>query len=328
MDFAAFLAESGSVFQVGTEWALVAGANSFTGDQDLFVSPPTVNGMVVYCVVSRGVVGSTYRLSYFVNDGQKQDIQLTGYLVIVPDVLSDVLSVQPPPPPVVVPAPTVTLAASPTILSGSGSVTLTWTSTDATSVVASGGWNGNLALSGAQSSGTLTSTTTFTVTAMGPGGGPVTASVTVTVNPVVVPPLFAAHVHVTAKKTTGMNQYGFFITPAGDGSVSPANLPSGGSALGLAIQAIYSESEGASVGANAIELGIMVAPNDNVTPTNQFDSVSVVDDSGATRTFTSAGATYAYVGPGETANTWMWTGPDLVMQTDGKTYDFLFTKVS
>src|SRR3989338_4339772 len=77
------------------------------------------------------------------------------------------------------PVPTCVLSASPMSIAQCGSSTLTWSSSNATAVTASGGWSGNLALSGSRSV-VLAQTTVFTIVCTGPGGSS-TASVTITV---------------------------------------------------------------------------------------------------------------------------------------------------
>src|SRR3989338_5648947 len=88
----------------------------------------------------------------------------------------------PTPPPPTPAAPTLTFTANPqnvfeTATTSSASTTLTWVSTNASLCVASNGWAGIKALSGAQSV-TLTATTTYTLSCGG-AGGTTTESVTV-----------------------------------------------------------------------------------------------------------------------------------------------------
>jgi len=82
------------------------------------------------------------------------------------------------------PLPTVTFTAAPQSIAPGQSATLTWSSTHATACVASNGWNGNLAVSGASTvAPTALGTTTYVITCTGVGG---TASSSVSVN-VVIP---------------------------------------------------------------------------------------------------------------------------------------------
>jgi hypothetical protein len=67
-------------------------------------------------------------------------------------------------------APTISLHASPSTITAGSSSTLTWSATNATSCAASGGWSGNLAVSGSQSTGELDASATFTITCTGAGG--------------------------------------------------------------------------------------------------------------------------------------------------------------
>src|SRR3989344_6010438 len=87
----------------------------------------------------------------------------------------------PPPPPSPPPPPAATcpVTANPMSIPQGGTTTLSWSSANATSITASGGWSGSLALSGSRSV-VLSGTTTFTINCNGPGG-PGQSSVTVTV---------------------------------------------------------------------------------------------------------------------------------------------------
>jgi len=67
-------------------------------------------------------------------------------------------------------APTVSISANPSSITSGSASTLSWSATNATSCTASGGWSGNLAVSGTQSTGTLNASTTFTLTCTGTGG--------------------------------------------------------------------------------------------------------------------------------------------------------------
>lgn len=223
---------------------------------------------------------------------------------------------------VVVPAPAVTLSVAPTSLVGSGVATLQWSSTNAASVVASGGWSGALATSGSKSTGTISATTEFDITATNAtGSANASATVTVTAPPVVPPPpLFSSQLTLVAGAGGASNQMGFFITPGPIGSVSPASLPSGGSATGQKIQAFDSQT--------GYDLMLMVAYNSSTTQSNQFDSVSVVDDAGVTRTFTTATQASLVFSSGAPYSEWWWAGSNPVMRTAGKHYVFTFTKQS
>ncbi len=87
----------------------------------------------------------------------------------------------PPPPPT--PAATCPVTASPMSIPQGGTSVLSWTSANATTLTASGGWSGSLALSGTRSV-VLSQTTTFTVSCTGPGGsGQSSVTVTVTAAP-------------------------------------------------------------------------------------------------------------------------------------------------
>jgi hypothetical protein len=77
-------------------------------------------------------------------------------------------------------APTVTLAASPTSVQTGSNVMLTWSSTDTKSCVASGGWSGTRAVSGAMMVGPLNAPATYTLTCTG-GGGSAVGSVDVAI---------------------------------------------------------------------------------------------------------------------------------------------------
>lgn len=221
------------------------------------------------------------------------------------------------------PMPVVTLTVAPATIVGSGVATLQWSSTNAATVTASDGWSGVLPTSGSKGTGTLSATTTFTITATNATGS-ASASATVTVSPAVVtppPPLFSSQVTLVAGAGGANNEMGFFITPGPIGSVSPANLPSGGSATGQKIQALDSQT--------GYDLTLMVTYAAGTTQGNQFDSVSVVDDAGVTRTFTTANqASLTFTGSGPPYNEWWWAGSNPVMRTAGKHYVFTFTKQS
>lgn len=223
---------------------------------------------------------------------------------------------------VALPLPVVTLTVAPSTIVGSGVATLQWSSTNAATVVASDGWSGALPTSGSKSTGTLSATTTFTVTATNATGSD-SKSATVTVTPAVVtppPPLFSSQVTLVAGAGGANNEMGFFITPGPIGSVSPANLPSGGSATGQKIQAFDSQT--------GYDLMLMVTYASGTTQSNQFDSVSVVDDSGATRVFTTATQANLVFSSGAPYSEWWWAGSNPVMRTAGKHYVFTFTKQS
>src|SRR5208283_1967833 len=57
--------------------------------------------------------------------------------------------------------PTVTLTAAPTTVTSGNTSNLTWTSSNATACTASGGWNGEVALSGTWSTAALTNSTDY-----------------------------------------------------------------------------------------------------------------------------------------------------------------------
>lgn len=90
--------------------------------------------------------------------------------------------------------PTITLQANPANIAGGGSGTLTWNSANATSCAASGGWNGNRAVTGTLSLSPNT-TTAYTLTCTGSGGS-ASASATITVTPPVSTP--APTIKITA----------------------------------------------------------------------------------------------------------------------------------
>jgi trimeric autotransporter adhesin len=77
--------------------------------------------------------------------------------------------------------PVVTLSASPTTVSNLGESTLTWNATGATQCSGSGGWKGNLPISGTWSTGQLTNNTEYEVTCSGSGGS-ASQSVNITVS--------------------------------------------------------------------------------------------------------------------------------------------------
>jgi len=74
----------------------------------------------------------------------------------------------------------VTLTTTPSTIDHGQSATLSWNSTDASSYTASGGWNGNLAISGSEVVSPAV-TTSYTINCIGDGGN-ASASVSVTVN--------------------------------------------------------------------------------------------------------------------------------------------------
>ena len=80
-------------------------------------------------------------------------------------------------------APSITLSASPTTVSSSGTSTLQWSALNATQCVATGGWHGDIAVSGTWATGQLSNDTEFEITCTGPGGSS-SQSTTVTVTSV------------------------------------------------------------------------------------------------------------------------------------------------
>lgn len=85
MDFGAYIGTGNSISQVGSYQELYAGED-YT-NPSLQITSPQVNGTIVSYVLSGGVIGCIYLLSFFVNDGQLQEAQMSGYLVIVPDII-------------------------------------------------------------------------------------------------------------------------------------------------------------------------------------------------------------------------------------------------
>jgi hypothetical protein len=85
------------------------------------------------------------------------------------------------------PAPTISLSVDHSQVGSGSTVDIIWSTQNATSCTASnsgsGGWSGNVALSGVATSAPLTSNTTFTLQCTG-AGGPQSQSVNVTVTPV------------------------------------------------------------------------------------------------------------------------------------------------
>lgn len=227
------------------------------------------------------------------------------------------------------PPPTAIIGANPASMLSGESSTLTWVTTNATAVTASGGWSGSVGLSGEVNTGALTATRTYTITATGVAGTtPVTASVTITVTQP-PPPLFNVAIHVipgqTPRPDGPMIQYNY----AGLGSISQPNMPSGGSALGMQILSIGSQRVNAAPYGDDLWIEIAGGSAYGVTQTNQFDSVSVIDDSGITRTFTTAPQTNLQFGSSDFyGSRWVWMGTNMVMRTPGKSYTFTFRKQS
>ncbi|MGH8178978.1 MAG: PKD domain-containing protein [Steroidobacter sp.] len=79
--------------------------------------------------------------------------------------------------------PTISLTAAQNLIQEGQSTELTWSSTNATTCSASGGWTGQLAVSGTQSTGPLSTTTTFTLGCSGTGGASQSSTV-VTIQPI------------------------------------------------------------------------------------------------------------------------------------------------
>lgn len=235
---------------------------------------------------------------------------------------------------VVLRLPTVTLTVSPASIAAGQSATLSWTTANANNIVASGSWSGQKATSGSESTGPLSGTSQFTLTVTGPGGGPVSQTVTVT------PTVFESQVRVVAGAGGMPQQVGFFFggpTTGGTGSVTPANLPAGGSALGMPILSLVSQPNWLNnvpqPDGYDLALSARLPAGRSVTQTNQFDSVSVVDDAGVTRTFQSSAA-YPWSSSGGNSQPydstvfWWWEGTNRVMRTVGKTYVFTFRKAA
>lgn len=85
IDFAAYIGAGNSVYQVGSYQELESGVDySFPS---MKIESPQVNGTIVSYAISGGVIGNTHRLSFFVNDGQLQDIQIVGHMTIIPDLV-------------------------------------------------------------------------------------------------------------------------------------------------------------------------------------------------------------------------------------------------
>lgn len=217
--------------------------------------------------------------------------------------------------------PVINFTVNPTSLSPGGSAQLSWTTSNVTTLTGTGGttgWPGAKTTGvGNQSTGPLQNNTTFTLNGTGPGGT-VSASVSVT-----VAPTFSAQVVVTAGQVqpASENQYGF----AGlIGSISPATLPAGGTALGLTVISLISNI------ANTENLTLTTVYNATANQLNQFDSVTVTDDHGTVRTFLASQATFSTVQTPVAYCEWLWNGTvaNPVMATAGKSYVFTFYKAS
>lgn len=85
MDFAAYIGTGNSIYQVGSYQELESGVE-YDAPQ-MKIESPQVNGTIVSYVLSGGVIGNTYKLSFFINDGQLQDAQMIGYMTIIPDLV-------------------------------------------------------------------------------------------------------------------------------------------------------------------------------------------------------------------------------------------------
>lgn len=222
--------------------------------------------------------------------------------------------------PVTPPVPVITLNASSSSVTSGNAVTLTWSVTNSNTITASGGWSGNRAATGSQSTGPLSATTTFTLSATG-AGGTVTQSVTVAVGSIVQ----VLQVNAVNSSGTYGHAVGFDVNPGGTpfGSITPANMPSGGTALGLPIQALVTWFEIPMY----YDLILALPHNANTTQTNQFDSIQVVDDTGTLRTFLASGVMNFTYDTSLGLDEWRWgNGSNPVMQTNGKAYTFTVTK--
>lgn len=212
------------------------------------------------------------------------------------------------------PLPTVTLSVNPGTIASGGSATLTWSSTNAATVTASGGWSGSLAASGSKSTGTLNATTTFTINASNATGNATPQSVTVTVTTAQV-----ATFNLVAGQYAGPEIGYLGMTTPVTGSLSPTTL----FATGLTVKNCYTYISAGQ------ELVVWLSYNAGTTQTNRFDSVSIVDDVGTTRTFYSNNlGSGQFATDGATFQEWEWkmgTGSP-AMNTVGKTYHVTFSK--
>lgn len=84
MDFAAYIGAGNSIYQVGSYQELESGVDY--NFPSMTIESPQVNGTIVSYVIAGGVIGNTHKLSFFVNDGQLQNIQMVGYITIIPDI--------------------------------------------------------------------------------------------------------------------------------------------------------------------------------------------------------------------------------------------------
>lgn len=115
--------------------------------------------------------------------------------------------------------PAVTLTANPSAIASGGTSTLAWNATNSTACAASGGWSGNLAVSGSQSTAALSATTAFSMVCTGPGGTSPTATATVTLtnNALTVAPAIAALAASQSTTFTATGATGSAVTWSVDG---------------------------------------------------------------------------------------------------------------
>src|SRR6202012_3178444 len=105
---------------------------------------------------------------------------------------------------------------TPSVVAPGGTSVLTWSSINSTSCTASGGWNGQTAISGTQDTGSLSATTSHSLVWTGPAGTGTAATATVTVSNTVMS-LVTAAAAITLSQTQQ-----FTATVPGGGSVTYA----------------------------------------------------------------------------------------------------------
>lgn len=192
--------------------------------------------------------------------------------------------VAPDPTPTPDPSPVLEFAAADALVASGGFTELSWTASNADACSASGGWNGDVGVTGSRSVGPLDADTAFSLTCTGPGGSASSsASVSVAAQPTVT--LTAADDVVASGGSTALNWISENAdTCSASGGWSGGRSTSGAETVGPIDAATTFGLSCSGVGGSATTL-ISVAVNGTVTlswqaPTENVDGTAISDLAG------------------------------------------------
>ena len=188
---------------------------------------------------------------------------------------------EPEPEPEPVPAPALTLSASPDVVASGGSPQLTWVAEHADACTASGGWSGDVGISGTRHVGPISQTTTFALSCTG-SGGTASDSVTVAVAPEPTLTLTSAADIVDSGGTTELRwQSTDAASCTASGGWSGSKATNGSQTVGPIDQRTTYSLTCSGLGGSAMAI-ISVAINGSVTlsweaPTQNIDGSPLTD---------------------------------------------------